>query len=231
MLIAAWFSVFEMIGGCVRRYLRALILGVLCFELAACQSFPLGMTEEEWAGLTPAQQYEARTKQAELDEQARARRAAATAAENTLKAEEAARRQERIDKLRQNAAYGDEIQCLIQNALVDFRPGWRSALDVGFSLVRSEARSVDLIDKERGIRRPLWVQYSTDGMQVTLCRYDPAERGYNRPNDCQRFIGTTGDFQRGINKSIELPEILRGGLRCQLAPGKGMPSTIILRRE
>lgn len=38
--------------------LPRIVLLVLAFTLAACQSYPLGMSKAEWERLTPAQQLE-----------------------------------------------------------------------------------------------------------------------------------------------------------------------------
>lgn len=69
------------------RYFRYVLLAALAMLLCACTRNPLGMTDDEWQGLSSEQQMVAREKQAKLDieqqkldEERRARVAAAEAA-------------------------------------------------------------------------------------------------------------------------------------------------------
>ena len=65
-----------------------LALASLALLLAACQSNPLGMSDEEWARLTPEQQMQARMKQADVNQANADRRAAGRRRRALLVAEE-----------------------------------------------------------------------------------------------------------------------------------------------
>ncbi len=52
-------------------YLYRLILILLILSIAACASHPLGLSDDEWAGLTTQQKFEVKEKQATLDLKAR----------------------------------------------------------------------------------------------------------------------------------------------------------------
>lgn len=211
----------------VRRPALLAALAVL-LPLAACTSYPLGMSEAEWLALSPAQQLEARQTQAELDAQDARRRAAERAeAERRAQAEEQ-ERQRTWTALRHNARYGDIVQCVVSGT-ADFRPGWRPIDRAGVSLVRGEVGQITLSEHAGRRSKPLWAAFSQDGMTVTLCRYDPLERGYHQGKDCTRAVGTALDYQTGLTQPIDLPEILRGSLHCTYQPAPGMPRHIIVR--
>lgn len=207
------------------------LVPALALWLAACAGGPpLGLTEAEWNALDPAQKLAARDRQATLDAEAAARRAAERrAAEERAAAAEAAR-QRRLDALRREARYGDVVQCVIPSGTADFRPGWREIDPVGVALVRSETRSVTLTAHDSGRTMPLWLSFSEDGLMVSICRHAPREQERRRA-DCQTFAGTAADYRAGLTGRIDLPEILKGRLRCAYAPAPGMPDTVILRRE
>ncbi|UZP66903.1 hypothetical protein N1030_15015 [Desulfovibrio mangrovi] len=73
-------------------FIRFILFAALAALLCACVRNPLGMTDEEWQGLSSQQQMEAREKQAKLDlEQQRLedeRRARVAAAEATMREEQ-----------------------------------------------------------------------------------------------------------------------------------------------
>ncbi|ELL1563293.1 TPA: hypothetical protein PX804_001238 [Vibrio cholerae] len=109
----------------LKPYLSSVVYALL---LSACASYPLGMSEAQWLALTPEQQYDAQLKQAELDRQREARRLAEQQArEQALKEQQA-----QLELVRENAKYGERVQCVLQNSELYFNKNgvqaspWRS---------------------------------------------------------------------------------------------------------
>jgi len=211
--------------------LRPPVLAAFLLLLGACADYPLGLDAAEWERLPPAQQLEARQAQAERDAAAAARRAAAEAEARRLAEQRAEAERRRVAALRAEARYGDIIQCVIEDAVADFRPGWRTIRPLGVSLVRGETAELTLVaaSRDHGRRLPLWATFSADGMTVVLCRHAPARRGLGGGNDCHAMAGTAADYQTGLRRPVDMPEILRGAMRCAYAPAPDMPPSVILR--
>ena len=114
---------------------RRLVLGGLLASsllLAACgPRYPLGIPEEQWAGMNAAEQQQARIKQAELDRaEAEARRQEAAAREA-----EAAARAAELSHARATAGPGERLQCVLDRADVHYAGEWRRAEPLGLDLV------------------------------------------------------------------------------------------------
>lgn len=104
----------------LKPYLCSVVCALL---LTACISYPLGMSEAQWLALTPEQQYDAQLKQAELDRQREARRLAEQQArEQALKEQQA-----QLELARENAKYGERVQCVLQNSELYFNKKWRAS--------------------------------------------------------------------------------------------------------
>ncbi|EKF9985861.1 hypothetical protein O1D80_003343 [Vibrio cholerae] len=107
----------------LKPYLSSVVYALL---LSACASYPLGMSEAQWLALTPEQQYDAQLKQAELDRQREARRLAEQQArEQALKEQQA-----QLELARENAKYGERVQCVLQNSELYFSASEPLALDL-----------------------------------------------------------------------------------------------------
>lgn len=107
---------------------------IVALLLSACASYPLGMSEAQWLALTPEQQYDAQIKQAELDRQREARRLAEQQArEQALKEQQA-----QLALARNNANYGERVQCVLQNSELYINKKWRA----------SEPLALDLLAKQ-----------------------------------------------------------------------------------
>ena len=211
-----WTGKPPLIADAVSRCLFSL-LGLL---LAACvMRYPLGMTEAEWLALPPEKQMKARHTQAKLDAQAAERRSRRQALAAEQRAKATRQRQADINALYARGRYRDFIQCIVKRPLIDFRPGWKEMRSIGFVLARREDREI-FLETKNGLRRAsIWAFYSDDGIKVTLCRKDP--RNYNR-NQCDSLVATHLEYERGVRKSINMPDRMQGTLECTFAPGRGM---------
>ena len=177
--------------------------------LSGCMSsYPLGMSEEEWVRLSPEQQLDARSRQAEIDQVERERRAeAARLAAEQQRLEQQAR-EERI----RNAAPGDLVQCVLDDAQGYYAGDWRAADPMGFTLVLGFPETIALAEQDRSSRQ-VQVHASFDGAQVELCR--------PHRNDCTRLAATQNQLQRGVSRQVHLERVLRGRLYCDMPRSSG----------
>lgn len=196
--------------GAFFRLVTALALFVL---LAACSTHPLGMGDEEWQQLSPEQRLQAREKQLEFDRLAEQRRQVEAAARR----EEAQRQAAELETRRHEARYGERLQCVLQPAEAWLNRQWREIEPLAFDLVTGYEQVLPL--RETGRRT---VRYSSraharfDGQQLLLCQYAQDQR---RSGICIRELGTFADYRRGIRRTVEADQFLRGQLRCSLVPG------------
>lgn len=184
------------------------LLGLML--LSGCASYPLGMSEQEWQALTPQQQLDAREKQSELDQKAAERRAA----EARLEAEREAQQQAELAQRKANAAYGERVQCVLQNAEYKEGKSWYALEPVGFDLVVGEIQPLSLVhikNKRTQYTRTAYAGFN--GQTVSICRYQSAN---SHSADCVRMVGTTLDYQRGLTRTLASRDYVRGTLRCGL---------------
>lgn len=183
---------------------------IMLLVLAGCgASNPLRIPDDQWSQMTPEQKLQAYEQQAELDKA----RIEAKAQERQAQIEADARKQEALMRLRQNARYGDWVQCVLEPLEVRYSSKWRDAKPVAFDLVKGETRSLRLQDRSERYSATGWVRFQDNGQTVSLCRSHSNSYGLR---DCVELLGTTREFHRGIKKSIEVEKFLRGQIRCDL---------------
>ena len=205
---------------------RMVLLGAMTLLLAACASYPLGMSKEEWARLTPEQQMEARMKQADLNRANAERRAAqAEARRQRYAAAEAAERR-RLEEIYAASRYGDVLECVVEGGSADFH-GWRTYTPVPFTLARGEVKSVSLSGGNR--KSSFWAQYSPDGLSMKICYGDPRKRG---GRFCAAINGQTADFSAGITRRVSVSRIFRdANVVCAHRPERDMPQIYVRRHN
>ncbi|RDE24621.1 hypothetical protein DV711_03265 [Motiliproteus coralliicola] len=187
-----------------------LILVFLLLSSGCIASNPLRIPDEEWSQLSREQQLQAYQDQAELDKV----RIQARAEEKQAAREAEARIKEQQLMLRRHARYGDLVQCVLEPVQVNYSSKWKTAAPVAFDLVRGETRELSLRDEKGRYRRTGWVSFDEAGQEVALCRQSS---GYSS-NGCDRLLGTTKEFHRGIQGSIDIERFVRANLRCDLKP-------------
>ncbi len=197
---------------------------LLC--LPACSpKYPLDIPENKWVTMTGQEQLRAREKQAELEKAEEKRRAAEAGARQAeavkwLKDKEASREQ---------ARYGDRLQCVLTNAQAWFWDEWRSIEPVALDIVKGMVLKLELSQAdEDGFHFSKKVYAGFDGQTLTLC----PEKNLVRQNDpsCARVLGTFEQYAKGLQKKFQAKKFLRGRIRCDLAPGKGMPERLIIKQ-
>lgn len=183
----------------VYRKLGILIGWVGVFGLQACASYPFGIDKDTWERMTPAEQYQAYQKQAQL-------RAEREERQRQREAELALQKQQAMD----NAGFGDKLQCVIREGQMTMGKEQYPITPKGFVLLRGYEEVIDL-DYQR--KRSAYTAHSAlivrfDGMQVSFC-----ESSYAR--NCPVLVGTTRAFLRGMTATIQTPKIT-AQIRCEL---------------
>ncbi|HGF7509081.1 hypothetical protein ABUS74_06595 [Vibrio cholerae] len=179
----------------LKPYLSSVVYALL---LSACASYPLGMSEAQWLALTPEQQYDAQLKQAELDRQREAR----------LLAEQ----QAQLELARENAKYGERVQCVLQNSELYFNKKWRASEPLALDLLANQpAQAVKQSTADGRYGFTLYAQF--DGQTLSLCRHENSRR-----QECALMLGTFNDYHRGMRQTIQQDNWLRGQLRWQFVP-------------
>lgn len=206
----------------VARGMMVIVLGMLVLLLACGPRNPLGIPDDQWAMMTPEQQFEARSRQADLDQARDERRAE----EARLRAAEAEAKKAELEAMRQNAPYGDRVQCVLEGGQAYLNRSWHPVSALGLDLVRGyeEAFSME-VASGRYSRMPIEGHALYDGQTITLCRF-PREDTY-RPEDCARLVGTRRELQRGLSANVTASEFIRGRLRCDLPPSGELRRIVI----
>jgi hypothetical protein len=199
----------------------------MVFVLAACASYPLGMSKEEWVLLTPEQQMEARMKQSDLNRANAERRAQQAAARRQRYAAIEAAERRRIEEIYRSARYGDVLECVVEGGFADFRPGRRSYRPVPFTLARGEVKSVSV--SAGGRNGKFWAQYSSDGLSMNLCYRDPRRRGSRY---CVSVNGQSREFSAGITRRMSVKKVFRdANVVCAHRPERNMPLIYVQRHD
>ncbi len=192
-----------------------LLVSLFGVWLSACSSYPLGMSKAQWEALTPDEQFKAQQQQVELDQQ-RAQQRAAEARQRALALE-----QERaaLALRRQQASYGEHLQCVLSEAQAKLGGRWRAVEPLAMDLIIAEQASYTLAHIEKGYVRysqPVYARF--DGQTLRLCEYegDMADQRL-----CAKIIGTFGDYQRGFNQPLSSSDYIQGRVRCQFVPKGG----------
>ena len=192
------------------KQLNRLLLVVGVLWLTGCSLHPLGIDDDEWAAMSREEQLRAYEQQAELDKV----RAEAQARERAAQAAAEARKYEAMAYLRQNAQYGDIVQCVLDPVDMKFSSKWKPAKPQAFDLVRGEQLTLRMQDWKERYTSEVSVSFSESGLEVKLCRHS----AYRYGGDCTRILGTSRDFRRGISKTFEIDRYMKGIWRCDLKP-------------
>jgi hypothetical protein len=141
-----------------------IFLLMLVALLAGCASYPMGLTKEQWAGLTPAQQREYRIRQTEIDaENFRVAEAVRLQREQVAR-EQWQREQELLATRYAQARYRDIITVTIRGGMVAFHGKRFSYEPVSFDLVRGETKLVEFVRQGESYTTTLIeVRLSEDG--------------------------------------------------------------------
>ncbi len=188
---------------------RVFLITLLVVLVAGCATrYPMGMDEDEWLALSAEQRMDAREREERLNLEA----AQLRAEQQRLRAEQEQREQEALIERRRSAQYGERVQCVLDGAELRTGGNWREARPLALDLIVDESLEFELVRKD-ATHRSVNGKASFDGQLIELC--DRAGR------NCEVIAGTSRDFERGLRRSIEVDNTLRGELRCDLAEPLG----------
>ncbi|MBP0048812.1 hypothetical protein H9C73_08675 [Marinobacterium sp. AK62] len=187
--------------------MRWFVTFLLAMAVLGCTSYPLGLDEDSWRELSPQQKLEASQKQAELD-QARDLR---LAREAEARAEAAREEANRLMLLRQQAKYGERVQCVLE-PISHHRSGeWRRLEPTALDLVSGVPVEVEFYEPGRASRaREAVARF--DGQRVQICPGEYAAR--YRSEACIIAVGHYRDYHRGMRRQIDSEGFLKGQLDC-----------------
>lgn len=188
--------------------IRRLLPLAAALILAGCSMHPLGIDDDEWAAMSKAEQMRAYEQQADLDKA----RAKAQAETDKAKADAEARKYEALAYMRKHAQYGDIIQCVLDPVQRRDGDSWRQQQGMAIDLVRGESVSLPLREDSRRSHGDLTFEFALSGLEVSVCESDYGRR------PCDRLLGTSRDFRRGVGTDILLNDRIRGELHCDLKP-------------
>ena len=203
------------------RIRSVLVLAAAAIIVAACgPRYPLGMNEAEWKRLSPAQQLQARQKQADIRNAHAERRAQIRQAHLRRQAVLAAAERERIEALYRGNRFGDVLECVVDDGKADFHPGWHRFTPAPFRLVRGEGKYVKLRGRGRSRRNGrFWVAYARNGLEVSICYRKP--HGKRGSRQCGHVSGMTVDFANGIGHTLTVENIFTDArVLCAFRPGR-----------
>jgi hypothetical protein len=115
---------------------------VLLAFVSGCVSYPLGLSQQQWQALTPAQQAEYQAKQYQIDADNRAR---AEEARRQAAAQAAERERLEAERLRlayANAQYRDIVTVTVQGGFLSYSGKNYPYEPVGFDLIKGETKKV-----------------------------------------------------------------------------------------
>lgn len=187
--------------------MRALLSLLTILLFSGCTMYPLGMDEESWHQLSPQQKLEASQKQAELDRARDIR----LASEAEARAEEARREAATLLLRRQEAGYGERVQCVLDPATYRSGDEWTRLQPVAMDLVTGLRLNIELNEAKRSYRTRQALAWF-DGQQVFIC---PDEYSARRQSaDCLRVVGHYAAYRNGLKRKVESGSFIRGLLRC-----------------
>jgi hypothetical protein len=187
--------------------MRTFLPLVLAIAISGCTTYPLGLDEESWHELSPQQKLEASQKQADLD-QARDLRLAREAEARAEAAREAANR---LMLLRQQARYGERVQCVLEPISHHRSGDWRKLEPAALDLVLGVQVEVEFYEPGRASQVREAVAWF-DGQRVQICPGEYAAR--YRSEACIIAVGHYRDYQRGMRRQIDSKGFLQGQLDC-----------------
>ena len=140
-------------------------LGIILM-LYGCTQYPMGLSKEQWQGLSPTQQAEYQAKQYQVDEDRRKQAEALRIQQAQVKAEAERVEKERVAALYAKAQYGDVIIVTIHGGAMKWNKEIYSLEPVSFELVRGETKEIEFrghVDRARSLVSRYKVMLSDDG--------------------------------------------------------------------
>jgi hypothetical protein len=149
--------------------------------------YPMGLTQQQWEALPPAQQAELQAKQYAIDEDRRKQAEARRIEQARIAAELARAEEERLRQVYANARYGDIVLVTVQGGFIEYSGQRYPYEPVAFDLAKGETKQIAFYGR---------------GLQTIATRYNArlTEDGntiYFDDSFRQRIILVNQDWERG----------------------------------
>lgn len=174
--------------------------------LSGCSLVPMGVSVDQWASMSPAQQEQARREHARQDEALRKRREQRQSQPGVSSREHS---HEQAQRLRQ-AVPGDVLHCVLNRVKIKTRRDtWRAAHSAGIELLQGESQKLILKrSNNTGYpHRTLRILFEQDSLLV--CDRSALH--------CNRLTASPGELQRGKQGQLDTGTV-RAQLKCQYPP-------------
>ena len=190
-------------------------------RLEANTRLRLGITESEWAQMTPEKRFELRQEQERIERESNP--VASNSAGHSDVAEATheianAMREHNIQELYTNSAYGTVVDCVISGGKAKFAGGgfghtWAQFLPTKFSIAKGDNKQVSLSRKNKQkSRSTFWVGFS-ENQELQFCANENTDKRYKK---C-RLQAVSENY----SAPLSIPEIVDGAnLTCHFAPGR-----------
>ncbi|MEI6809755.1 MAG: hypothetical protein WCN95_13620 [bacterium] len=161
---------------------------VMCFCVAGCMTrYPMGLTQQQWEALPPAQQAEYQAKQYAIDEDRRKQAESQRMEQDRLRQQQEQAAQERVRQIYANARYGDIVQVAVEGGSIEYAGKHYPYEPVAFDLAKGETKEI---------------AFSGRGLQTIATRYNVrlTEDGntiYFDGSFRERIVLVNQDWERG----------------------------------
>ncbi len=101
---------------------------------------------------------------------------------------------------------------------------------IALDVVQGMILEKEIKDVRHGFVRGKEMVYAgLDGQTLSICdRKKDVQR--QASGDCVHLLGTFQEYRQGVKSTLKSSRFLRGRIRCDLAPGEGMPPRLRLER-
>lgn len=195
----------------MRLYCFSILAVLMAVLFSGCETvYPMGLNEQQWNALGPAQQAEYRARQYEVDQERQRVREARHAEEEHRKAVAAQLELERIQERYLHARPGDVVVVSIRGGMVAFYGKRHEYEPVSFELVRGEKREIEFRRVGSRDRTRVQVALSEDGRTFffdypSRRRYVLVNRSWDRGEEYRppEIRGNDG-YSEAINLNISI---------------------------
>lgn len=195
--------------------LRGAVLAAV-LAVTGCSANPLGIDDEEWAQMTPAQQALATQKERELES------VRMTSSPDMVFLPAPTRyamdegRRLRVEERRRRDRFGDTLICHLEDLAAAFNGRWSVAYPVQVPVVRGEFLAVPLTETASEEREAVWLDYSDSGNTLRLCS-GVSDRG--DLTGCATMVAGYRDLIEGMQWQVMLPGVMEATVVCAFKPG------------
>lgn len=213
--VCRWFRRSAPVRVGLRVGLRLAAVG-LAASVAACGANPLGIDDDEWAQMSPAQQALATEKERELTAMRVDNPSGLLVVPAPVGHAMDEGRRLRVEERRRRDRFGDTLTCHFEDIAATFEARWSVAYPVQTSITRGEFLAVPLTETASEERAVVWLDYSDSGNTLRLCS-DVSDRGHFL--GCATMVAAYRDLVEGMQWQVTLPGVMEATVVCAFKPG------------